>query len=919
MRKLSLRTKLLSLVTGMIVLSAGVIGSMALRQVHSVGTQAAEKARQGLTEQTSQLLQQGVRNDRDRIQILIDDAEAKCLRLAESAPVQGYISAREGNHALFNKVVHQEMFRITDGILQTARVQTALLGKRLDTTIAHAQTLLDAIGPVSLDADAPVKWNAINQLSKAAKPATLPTFKVGEKPLEQDFTFARELPVGDAILKTTGARCTIFQRINEQGDLLRVATSVKTADGKRAIGTFIPAVEPDGKKNAVVAAILAGKDYQGRAFVVDDWCGTVYRPLRDAAGKTIGCLFVGIREQDSPELVDYLKATKIGKSGYPFIVDSTGKLVIHPRDELVGKNIVGDLKLEQLASLLSEKKAGETKILRYAFEGRQKMAIYTYYPQWDWIIVISAYTDEATQQMTELAMSLLKEDMVATYRGSVADIGGQVVPTYNQIRFLDEKGMEHINVVSGKFSDILSSKADTDWFKAAAGLSAGKVYNDGIVVATNTGLPELRMATPIVIDGKFKGAFGISVDARIVAAAIRQSKYGKTGYAFVLDNTGRAIAHPRFAFKDNVSLADAKFGSLADFTRQKLLSGQTGVGEYVFENLGKTVAYEPLRVGDRKYVVAASLPTEEVTAAAIAIVEDVQASTRKIVMLLGGIVVALALTGSLVGWFFARSITRPIMRIIGQLNQGAEHVSNASDEVSKSSQSVAQGSSEQAAAVEETSSSLEEFSSMTRRNTESAQKARSLSEQAKDAAQSGDKSMARMSTAINEIQSAADQTARIIKVIDEIAFQTNLLALNAAVEAARAGESGKGFAVVAEEVRNLAKRSAEAARTTASLIESSVSKAQQGVAISAEVAKSLSQITTDVSQVNHLVQEIAQSSTEQSSGIEQIGMAMHDIDKTTQSNAATSEESASAATELNEEATRVSNSVRDLVGVIQGT
>lgn len=268
--------------------------------------------------------------------------------------------------------------------------------------------------------------------------------------------------------------------------------------------------------------------------------------------------------------------------------------------------------------------------------------------------------------------------------------------------------------------------------------------------------------------------------------------------------------------------------------------------------------------------------------------------------------------GGFLAWIIARSITRPIGRIVQTLNSGAELTASASSQVSSASQSLAQGASEQAASLEETSASLEEISSMTRKNAESAQHAANLSAETKTAAERGNCAMGRMTSAINDIQSSAAETAKILKVIDEIAFQTNLLALNAAVEAARAGEAGKGFAVVAEEVRNLAIRSAEAAKNTSVLIEQSVRNAQTGVAISTEVGATLGEINAAAEKVNSLIGEIAAAGREQSSGIAQVNTAVSEMDKVTQSNAASAEESAAASEELSSQTLELRNVVEAL-------
>ncbi len=263
-----------------------------------------------------------------------------------------------------------------------------------------------------------------------------------------------------------------------------------------------------------------------------------------------------------------------------------------------------------------------------------------------------------------------------------------------------------------------------------------------------------------------------------------------------------------------------------------------------------------------------------------------------------------------------RSINGPLNSIAGNLIQGASLVTTASQQVAGSSQSLAQGASEQASALEETGAAMEEMASMTKKNAETAREAAILSNEAKAAAAKGNAAMEKMSAAIEQIEKSATETAKIIKVIDEIAFQTNLLALNAAVEAARAGDAGRGFAVVADEVRSLAMRSAEAAKNTTGMIAQSVTSAKNGVAIATEVGKNLHEINAASTKVNALVGEIAAASTEQARGIEQANAAISQMDQVTQQNAGSAEESASASEELAGQAKQMDTVVQELITMV---
>jgi methyl-accepting chemotaxis protein len=272
------------------------------------------------------------------------------------------------------------------------------------------------------------------------------------------------------------------------------------------------------------------------------------------------------------------------------------------------------------------------------------------------------------------------------------------------------------------------------------------------------------------------------------------------------------------------------------------------------------------------------------------------------------------------GWFlFACPLTRFLKELASSLTEGTEQVASASEQIAASSQGLAQGSSEQASSLEETSASMEEMASMTKQNAENSKEAAQIASLCNLTAESGNRSINEMNVAMQAINESSKKIGDIIKVIDGIAFQTNLLALNAAVEAARAGEHGKGFAVVAEEVRNLAQRSATAAKDTTVLIEDCVSKADAGTKLSEKCKEVLSGIVTNVKKVNNLTSEISTASGEQTEGIHQVTKAINEMEHVTQQNATSAEETSSVSEEMSAQAQFLMDQIKVLSEQLNGT
>ncbi|MFZ5585436.1 MAG: methyl-accepting chemotaxis protein [Thermodesulfobacteriota bacterium] len=496
------------------------------------------------------------------------------------------------------------------------------------------------------------------------------------------------------------------------------------------------------------------------------------------------------------------------------------------------------------------------------------------------------------------------KDGAAAHAEEVADLEKklkkameEVGQDYETIVVVDPAGVVYADSVGGTNHGI--KVTDRDYFQAA---KAGKVSMGAPVKSKKTNNPVVGVAAPIPSSGGFVGAMVIVLKLDSLSQKISGFKIGKTGYAFMTDQAGNVVSHP-----DPKLILELNLKNIQGMERiaRRMLAGEAGVEAYNFRGVDKIAGFAPVKLAG--WAVGATQDASEFLEPVVRM--------RWGVSIIGFICLGAALIGI---WFFVRGINKPILRAVGGLGEASVQVSAAAAEVSSASQQLAAGASQQAGSLEETSSALEELAAMVRQNAENAQQADQLSKGAAKTMDQAGRSMAELTESMSAISAASEEIRKIIKTIDEIAFQTNLLALNAAVEAARAGAAGAGFAVVADEVRSLAMRSAEAAKNTAGLIEGTVHKIQGGAELVQRTNADFKELAVSSQKVSELVGEIAAASNEQSQGIGQINQAVSQMDRLTQANAASAEETASAAEEMNGQSKHMHQFVDDLARLVSG-
>jgi len=471
-------------------------------------------------------------------------------------------------------------------------------------------------------------------------------------------------------------------------------------------------------------------------------------------------------------------------------------------------------------------------------------------------------------------------------------------PFYENVFLADTNGKLFLDSIGGKSVGI--ELMLIEGFRAhVEHARQGELWFGNAMKSPATGRPVALLTVPIRAGNQFVGILGTPIElANFSGNFVSKYRIRQTGYLFMFDASGNVLAHPDRSKIMSFDIRTTDFG-------RAMLSQGSGQLRYVWAGAAKTAHFQHSQ--KMPWFLAANVSDSELFASV---------RTIQWYLLLFG---SLMLVGTVLAVsMLAGRVSRVTRSAVEELETAVQQFFASSSQITSASQSLAQGSSEQAASIEETVASAEEITALSRQNNERSQHVAQLMNEAIPIVAAVNQSHQELAAALTEMITSSEKVAKVIKMIDEIAFQTNILALNAAVEAARAGEAGMGFAVVADEVRSLARRSADAARDTSALIEESLAKSRESKHQLGNVLQAMEANNKITSAVKTETDQIRGASEEQTRGISQISTAIAEMNRLTQNTASHAEESASAAEELNAQSQTLKQVVGTLTVLVNG-
>ncbi|WP_029895292.1 methyl-accepting chemotaxis protein [Desulfohalovibrio reitneri] len=745
---------------------------------------------------------------------------------------------------------HTTVRSVAESVMRDLEGQNSLTQEKVSADLALLQQILDANGIVRTDDDNMETMTVTNQVTSEKEQVTMPTLKAG-------YSSLYDPSIVDKLQEMVGGTATIFQLHDDK--LIRVSTNVLKLDGERATGTYIPSSSP------VFKTIMKGETFRGRAYVVNQWYITAYKPLTNIAGKIVGVAYVG-RRIVTPEVKNTILNADIQGEGYAYAVAGDGTFLVHPDEEIVGTKA-------SEVGLGDEFMDADDEFFRYTFKGEPKTAYVHHFKPWDWHVAVG-------MDDKDMLLGADKRMLTASSLGAVGMLALSVVLAFIILRVIS-KPLRQLESYTSKV-------AEGD-FTASIDYQANDAVSRTIESVRNM-VEQIKQRL-----GFAQGILEGMPMPCVVVAPDEKVTYGNQK---LMDLLGRDTC------------AEDCYGQTA---------GELLYGDSAKETLSRKALKE--RDHQEREVSYTSQAGKELQLAVSSTpIYDLDGELQ------GAFTTYYDLTEIRAQEQRIREQNERIARVASQAGEIAEQVSSASQELSSQVEQASRGAEQQSERVQETASSMEEMNATVLEVARNATEASGSAEQAMSKAKHGEDVVKRVITSIegvrdqteglrgnmNKLGEQAQSIGEVITVIEDIADQTNLLALNAAIEAARAGDAGRGFAVVADEVRKLAEKTMNAtkevgeaiaaiqkgAETSVEATQSAAKAVVESTELAEESGQALGEIVSIVEGTASQVSSIATAAEQQSATSEEINRAVEDINRISSETAQGMQESARAVSDL---------------------